>query len=312
MKIRALVISSAGMEFCIEPESKDADGLVSYARNYDIFPGGKGAVLAQALTEYGAETFLCTKLGDDFFGQRLKTMFSKLGINNRSVLLERGMKTAITSKIRENDSVRKTICRGAGQYLRPDDVEDALSCCPDAIFLQFEIPSNTILTASDYAKANGVPLFIDASDTNMEVPLDRLENVEIFCPNEQAAYRLTGLRLRTPDECLRAAVIINSRVRAKYYVIRMGERGIFLYDGVRSEFITAFDVPVADTSYAGDIFFGAMCMKYLSNGRDIADAVNYGNFVAAISVQKKGGLSSVPKMKEINELLAEYKPEDNE
>ena len=312
MKPRALVISTAGMDFGIEPDSRDAEGRVSYARNYDLFPGGKGAVLATALAEYGAETFLCVKLGDDFFGQRLKTLFPKLGINVRSVLLEAGMKTAFSEKYSDGGSYRKTVCRGAGQYLRPDEVEDALTCCPDAIFIQFEVPSNTLLAASDYAGMNGVPLFVDASDTMMEIPLDRLQNVEIFCPNEQSVYRLTGLRLRTPDDCLRAAVLLSNRVNAKYIVIRMGDRGIFLYDGVRTEFVTAYDVPVADTSYAGDIFFAATSMRYLKNGKNIREAVNYGNFVAAISVQKHGGLSSVPKLKEIEELLADYKPEDAE
>ena len=312
MKQRALVISTAGMDFWIEPDSRDAEGRVSYARNYDLFPGGKGAVLAAALAEYGADTFLCAKLGDDFFGQRLKTLFQKLGINVRSLILESGLKTAFSEKYSDGGSYRKTVCRGAGQYLRPDEVDDALICSPDAIFVQFEVPSNSILTASDYAGANDVPLFVDASDTIMEIPLDRLQNVEIFCPNEQSVYRLTGLRLRTPDDCLRAAVLLSNRVKAKYIVIRMGERGIFLYDGVRTEFVTAYDVPVLDSSYAGDIFFASMCMRYLQNGRKISEAVNYGNFVAAISVQKHGGLSSVPKTKEINELLADYKPEDNE
>ncbi|MCQ2424765.1 MAG: PfkB family carbohydrate kinase [Lachnospiraceae bacterium] len=312
MKPRALVISTAGMDFGIEPDSRDAEGRVSYARSYDLFPGGKGAVLAAALSEYGAETFLCAKLGDDFFGQRLRTLFPKLGINVRSVILEQGMKTAFSEKYSDGGSYRKTVCRGAGQYLRPDEVDDALTCCPDAIFVQFEVQSNAILAASDYAGSNGVPLFIDASDTNMEIPLDRLQNVEVFCPNEQSVYRLTGLRLRTPDDCLRAAVLLSNRVRAKYIVIRMGERGIFLYDGVRTEFVTAYDVPVLDTSYAGDIFFGAMSMRYLQNGKNISEAVNYGNFVAAISVQKHGGLSTVPKQREIDELLADYKPEDAE
>ena len=72
-------------------------------------------------------------------------------------------------------------------------------------------------------------------------------------------------------------------VDAHYYVIKLGGRGAYIYDGKYYFCLPAFDVKAVDTTAAGDAFTSALTLEYLRCG-DIERAGRYANLVGAMTV----------------------------
>jgi ribokinase len=61
-------------------------------------------------------------------------------------------------------------------------------------------------------------------------------------------------------------------------------------------------VKPVDTTAAGDVFNGALCVA-LSEGLNLISAVEFANKAAAISVTRKGAQASAPYRREMEKLL---------
>ena len=108
------------------------------------------------------------------------------------------------------------------------------------------------------------------------------------------------------DNCLRAAFELSKMVTAKYYVIKLGSRGAFIYDGKYSRVVPAYTVRSVDTTAAGDVFTSALTLEYLRNGRDIYAACKYANAAGAITVTRMGASSSIPTEAEVREFMQKH------
>ncbi len=304
MKKRVLVVSSANMDFVMNVgRVPEAGQTVIERREYAYVPGGKGANAAMALAKLGADSIFCTRVGNDTHGQRLKNLYTESGIDARFVKMDRSAATGLASILVEEDGNNRIIVYpGANMNLTEDDIEDAFTCLPDALFMQLEIPDEAVITASKYAKKHGIPIFLDAGPARTDFPLDRLAPLEVISPNESETYALTGIMPNNSENCLRAAVTLMSKVDCKYVVIKLGGRGAYIHDGRYSQLLAAYEGEVVDTTAAGDAFTAAMTLEYLKTG-DIIRAVKYANAVGTMVVGKAGASSSIPNEDQVAEFI---------
>ncbi len=305
MQKRVLVVSSANMDFVMRVgKLPEAGQTVIERRSYDYVPGGKGANSAVALARLGADSVFCARLGNDSHAQRLISLYKDDGIDTRFIINDRNAPTGLASIIvEENGNNRIVVYPGANAYLTPDDVEDAITCIPDAVLLHFEIPTDAVAAATQFAKQRGIPVFIDAGPARRNYPLDRLGPLEVISPNETETYALTGIMPQTMNDCLRAASVLMQKVQTKYVVIKLGDRGAYIHDGKYSEVVISHEVEVVDTTAAGDAFTAAMTLEYLKTG-NIVRAVKYANVVGALVVGKAGASSSIPTAAQVEEFIA--------
>ncbi len=276
------------------------DGGVAYV------PGGKGANAAVALAKFGADCCFCTKVGADLHGNKLYQYYKDMGIDTSYVKVDREHATGLAVVMKEGDgSNRIVVYPGANSHLTLENIQEAFVYDPDALYIGFEIPFSMALAAAKIAAARNIPIFVDAAPANSEHPLESLPMLEIFSPNETETEIYTGILPQGTDTALRAALALYKRVKAKYIVIKQGERGAFIYDGKHFTLVPAIrkGKPV-DTTAVGDAFTSAMTTEYLNNGKDILAAVKYGVAAGALTVLKKGASSSIPTDAEVRELLA--------
>lgn len=305
MNPRILVISSANMDIAANTPRIPVAGETVIGSVYDYIPGGKGANAALTLARLSADSVFCAKLGDDVNGKALKKFYENSNIDTRFVSLDKTENTGLAIIfIEDNGNNRIIVYPGANFNLTVSDVEEAFTCYPDALFLQFEVPIDTIITATKFAKRQGIPVFVDAGPADKNFPLEDLENVEIFSPNETETYIFTGIQPTTPDSCLKACMALATRVKAKYYVIKLGERGAFVYDGKYYKMLSPYDVDVIDTTAAGDAFSAAMTLEYMKS-QDIKRSCEYGNIVGSLTVSKAGASSSLPTAAEVERFIYE-------
>ena len=300
-KARILVVSSANIDFVQRMRRVPYSGetVVETDMGYSYVPGGKGANSAIAFARFGADCIFTCRLGRDSNAKRLISIYQREGIDTRYIREDPEVPTGLASiLVEENGKNRIIVYPGANMTLSLDDIETGFTCYPDALYLQLEIPDEAILEACRRANQDDIPIFIDAGPARLDFPLEKLGRVEIFSPNENETRVFTGISPVNEDSCLRAAVKLSTRVDAKYIVLKLGERGSFVYDGREYWMIPAERVQAVDTTAAGDVFSAVMTYVYLQNG-NIVSAVKYATCAAALSVTRLGASTSIPTLEEV-------------
>ena len=119
-------------------------------------------------------------------------------------------------------------------------------------------------------------------------------------------YAYTGIRPLGSESCLRAALELQKTLNARYYVIHIGERGSFVYDGKYYHMISPFSVKAVDETAAADVFVAALTVEYIRNGKDIVAACKYANAAGALSVLKAGTTPSMPYHADVMHFISKY------
>ncbi len=302
---RILVAGSSNIDFMLSTPYIPAPGetLLSDGE-YGFAAGGKGANAAVAAASFGAEVFFCSRVGDDAYGDRLLELFAEKGVDTRFIKVDRTELTGLAAVLTEKDGTNRIIVYGgANQKICEADVEAALSgCCPDAVLTQFEIAPEAVIAAAAGAAYDGIPLFVDGGAVKGDFPLEKLQKVEVFSPNENETEILTGIRPNSLENCLRASMALCNRVDIKYVVLKLGARGCYVYDGKYCDLISPVEVPVVDTTAAGDVFTAALTSEYLRTG-DILYAARFANAAGALTVSKRGAIASIPQLNEVLNIL---------
>ena len=85
-------------------------------------------------------------------------------------------------------------------------------------------------------------------------------------------------------------------------LITLGGRGVYIATSEKREIIPAYKVQALDTTGAGDAFNGGL-VAALAEGKDIWQAADFANALAAISVQRLGTTPAMPWRSEIDEFM---------
>ena len=109
---------------------------------------------------------------------------------------------------------------------------------------------------------------------------------------------LTGTRPTGENSALQALLVLGRKLKAKYYCIKMGNRGAFMFDGKEYFVYPAENVIPVDTTAAGDTFVGYFVAE-ISKGKEPCDAIKTACAAAAITVSRKGAAPSIPKDYEV-------------
>jgi ribokinase len=126
---------------------------------------------------------------------------------------------------------------------------------------------------------------------------------DYIVPNETEAATLTGLSVATLADAKRVGDALLAK-GAKSALITLGERGALLHNRMRSMEIPAFQVgPVVETTGAGDAFVGGFAAA-VARGADPVEAARFGCATAGISVTRPGTAPSMPRLAEVEALLA--------
>lgn len=300
-KKRILIIGSSYMDMSVnvarfpdKNESLKDEGGISYA------PGGVGAMCSVALARLGADTLLSTRLGRDLFGQKLYSFYKEAGVDTSLIKADAILSTGSLLSVKEADGTRRTVkFPGANANYQKNDAIDAFNLSPDALLLSLEGSFSECESLARLAEARGVPIFLDASSLNANMPLERLPELEVFALGEEETKRYTGIMPRGSQETLRALFALRRKLRTKYIVINQGARGAMIYDGKRCDIVSpaVFEKSV-DVSGSSEAFSSALSLFYLETG-DIKYAVRCALAAAAITSARYGTATALPTREEL-------------
>ena len=305
MKKRVLVVSSANMDFVMQMNAIPAAGqTVVDPNSYHYVPGGKGANSAVAFKRLGGDCVFCCKLGKDANGALLHRVYEKEGLDTRFIATDPEQPTGLAAIMVEaaSGANRIVVYPGSNATLNEDDIDAAMTCYPDALYMQLEISHDAVIYAARAAARKNIPIFMDAGPADRAFPLEKLPRLEVFSPNETECEIFTGIKPDTPEHCLHACLELSRRVDTKYIVLKLGGRGCFVYDGKYYNCVPSYDTKVVDTTAAGDAFTAGLVLDYLEHA-DILHAAHYGNVVGAITVSRAGASTSIPSESEVQKFI---------
>lgn len=279
------------------PTLGDSEGV-----RYETVLAGAGETVAVTVARLGGRAVFAGRVGDDSGGKRLVRLLDTAGVDLSCFRVDRNAQTG--HLVRETDAVgaeRRLLFPGANARLNEEEVRSAFLTSPDAVCLVGDLPSAILSRIGEIAAERAVPLFylLTADATRCET----LPRLEILMTDEATAERITGILPSGTDSCLQAAIGLQKRIDARYYVIRLGERGAFLYDGTYCYVVNSFIVPDTDPRGAAEVFFGATVCDYVREGGEVLAALRYASAASAISKTHEGEAASAPMADEVLSFL---------
>ncbi|MDO4549169.1 MAG: ribokinase, partial [Clostridia bacterium] len=278
---------------------------------FKIGAGGKGSNQAVAAHRAGADVTLVTKIGNDVFGNVALDFYNKCGMNTDYVMTDNEVQTGAALIMVDELSAQNQISvfSGACGHILDEDVEKCRKLIESAgiMLVQLEVNFSALFKAIDIAHAAGVKIVLNTAPAS-PLPDEVLSKIDIVTPNESEAEMLTGVCVTDLESAKKAARVFLDK-GVKQVVITMGSLGAFATDGEKCELIPRIPVNAIDTTGAGDAFNGGF-VTALGEGKDLFEALRFGNCTGALSVTKLGTAPSMPDRKEIDELYDEYYREE--
>jgi len=291
------------MDLVVKSPRIPAVGETILGEDFIMTPGGKGANQAVAAAKLGAEVYFIAKLGEDVFAEQSLNNFKKEGVNTKYVIQTEEAPSGV-ALITVDDAGNNVIvvAPGANQMLSPEDVKKAKSSIVSsgALVTQLEIPLETVEFAAQSANDSAVPFILDPAPAQKLSP-ELLKIVDVLTPNETEAQILTDIEVKDEDSaCTAVKKLLEYGVKS--VILTMGAKGFLLANDGRMEFFPAVKVNAVDATAAGDAFTGSLAVG-LAQGKTLAEAALFANYVAALSVTKMGAQSSMPAREEVESFV---------
>ncbi|MBQ3151432.1 MAG: ribokinase [Clostridia bacterium] len=296
--IRAAVVGSINMDIVLNMKKVPDVGDNVLGTDYRYACGGKGANQAIALSRLGASVRMIGKVADDANGKKLVDNLISNGIDASGVSVD-GTQTGLAAIIVDGDGKNRIIVyEGANAEIDADKACEEIRDI-DLLMVQFETAEDVVVNSINTAVKKGITTVIDcgpAKDFNLEA----MQGATVITPNESETQMLTGVYPDSEENIEKASRILYDRSRAKYVVLKLGDRGCSIFDGKEITILPSYPAKVVDTTAAGDCFTAAMALELVRSG-DIYKASDMGNRAGGIAVSRMGADVSMPTFKELSE-----------
>ncbi|MHA1124101.1 MAG: carbohydrate kinase family protein [Candidatus Heimdallarchaeota archaeon] len=285
-------------------------------------PGGAPANFIVGMARLGVNTAFIGKVSNDPFGEFLINTLNNEGVQTTNVLKAvRGEKTALAFVFHDENNERDFLFyreNSADQNLFTEEIKEDLF--KNIKFLHFGSVSLTeeplrsaTFAAIDMCKKNGGKISFDPNirldlwefnELDFNVLKKALEKTDVFLPSfEELAY-FTDQKKMSDQQIIDE---LFGKYNLEIIVVKKGKDGCLIKqkNGFFAE-IPSFDVPVKDTTGAGD-GFNAGFLYGLLNDNTIEEAGIIGNAVGAFVIQREGAMTALPTYEELGSFLAEQK-----
>lgn len=266
-------------------------GETSAAYRMETFCGGKGLNQSVALAKAGVQVWHAGQVGED--GHLLVDLCSKSGVNTDYIQTVSGKSGHTVIQVDKKGQNNILLFGGANQSLTDHYVNHVLSGFGpgDMLLLQNEI--NGVPRIIDKAYAMGMKIVLNPSPYNEVIAQCDLSKVAILLVNEIEGWQITGQRepeaildyfaQKYPD----TAIVLTLGSEGVRY--RLGD--VWLSHGI-------YQVPVVDTTAAGDTFTGYF-LAGIIGGKSIHESLELASKASSIAVTRQGAAPSIPKIDEV-------------
>ena len=297
-----VVLGSLNMDLSVNVPAIPRPGETILGGPVTQMPGGKGANQAVAASRLGGAVRLIGRLGRDEMADRIRAVLLDAGVDLTYVRpkddVVSGLAFVSVDPHGENAIV---VSSGANGQVSPADVDlDAGALVGASIAVtQLETPLDAVARFADVCEDHEVALVLNAAPYR-SLPDGLLRRCSYLIVNRDEAAALTGIAVRQRADAYEALAEA-ARQGAKSVVVTLGGDGcVALADGHYIE-LDPYQVPVVDTSGAGDAFVGAFAVA-LSRGSGFEEALMFAAAAGAVTCAH-GGAQSLLTSDETEQLI---------
>lgn len=308
MKNKILVIGSINIDMVVNTPRHPIPGETILGKDFNMFPGGKGANQAIAAARLGGNVLMVGRIGLDEFGQQLLKNLKDNQVDTSSVLkVDRSTGTAFIT-VDQNGQNSIIVVPGANASLSIDDIENLKQLIQEAkiLVLQLEIPLDVVIRAIDIAYEAGTTILLNPAPAT-QIPIETLQKVSFLVPNESELAILSGKEINNISDCLNAADHF-LKTGCKQIILTCGEHGAYYLSQNTQIFAPPFKTTVVDTTAAGDAFIGSLAVA-LANEVELSIVLLQASAAGALAVTKAGAQTSLPDKTELEKFLLNNKQE---
>lgn len=261
-------------------------GETLQARSLSLGPGGKGLNQSLAILRAGGSVrhIGAVGAGDDKIRRTLWEFLLDGSAIAEVEGVETGSATILVDDTGENQIV---LDAGANRHISDAAVRSAVETAAPGDWLLFQNETNQNAECARLGKASGLRVAYSAAPFIAETVVPLLEDVDLLSVN---AIELAQLHDAVGERGLPEDLTL---------LVTKGGDGASYIAGEETVHIAAHDVPVVDTTGAGDVFLGAFLAMF-DKGACAKEAMGFANAAAALQVGRKGAAAAIPFADEIH------------
>ena len=293
---------------------------------FEANPGGAPCNVLAMLTKLGHKTAFIGKVGNDFFGEQLRSAITEVGIDSSGLCIDEEIHTTLAMVHTYPDGDRDfSFYRnpGADMMLSENEIPEAI--IKNAGIFHFGTLSmthegvrNATKKAIHIAEEAGKLLSFDPNlrpplwksmDEAKEQVLYGLGHCQILKISDNEIQWLTG-----EEDYTDGVKWIRERYQIPLILVSMGKAGSRAYYHESVVEVKPFlQKNTIETTGAGDTFCGCVLHYICEQGieglteENLMEMLTFANAAASIITTRKGALRVMPEKEEIRELLITYK-----
>jgi sugar/nucleoside kinase (ribokinase family) len=259
-------------------------------------PGGPACNAASLLGKWGASCALACLFGQDIYADIIIKEMRAYGVDMSLCEKRKGHATPLSCVLANSQSGSRTIINRRNTEKRlaltEADFLSAFSAPPRVLLFDGHEPEASLAAMKAFPEALTI---LDAG--SLREGTDVLSRRVDYCvASETFAREAAGYT--GDEESLAAALEEMIRRGARHAAITLGEKGGCYLAGAAIRYYAPYPARAVDSTAAGDIFHGAFAWAVLQ-GYDFPAAFNFSAAAAGLSVERRGGRTSIPALEEV-------------
>lgn len=303
MQANVVVIGSLNMDLVTRAPRMPAPGETLAGDSFVTVPGGKGANQAVAAARLGAMVAMIGCVGEDAYGEQLRTALLNEQIDCQGVITVPGVSTGVAAIMVDAKGQNAiVIVAGGNGRLTPEVAErfDTVLVGAEVIICQLEVPMESVAHVLRRARELGKTVILNPAPAAAPLPEGWYALIDYLIPNESEAAVLTGQAVDSLASAETAAKALLAAGAGKV-IVTLGERGALFASGRGVVHFPAPQVIAVDSTAAGDTFVGGFAAA-LAQGRSEIQAIRFAQAAAALSVTRPGAQPSIPTLAEVKDI----------
>ncbi len=294
-----IVFGSISMDVYMDTRTLPQPGDEVRGHGYEMAVGGKGSNQALAASRFDIKTALVGRIGDDGVGLRILHRLRREGVMTTGVG-QSPHQTGCACIIRGPNNTKQVIlAMSANTDITADQVPDEILKPGNIVVMQMDVPPEQNWELIKRAKEKGATTILNLSPVS-EIPQNTLEDLDYLVANKNEAEQ--ALNMTDIDaETLAHAFALKGNITC---IITMGKNGSVAATPDGDIFIVpALELPnFVDRTAAGDAYCGTLAAA-LHEKKSLPDALKYASISASLTCTKKGALSTIPRLGNIEDEL---------
>ncbi len=256
--------------------------------------GGKGANQSASLAKAGMKVYHAGKIGHD--GVWLTELLREYGVDISFVRLYEGVTGHAIIQLDEQKQNCIVLHAGGNGAVTLDEIDETLSHfgAGDLLVLQNEIVHVDALIRRAHEK--GMKICLNPAPFDVSVLKLPLRLVDLLVVNEIEGAQLAGLPLDSPYPMILDTLV--AQYPESEILLTIGKHGVLYGCGDIRERGDIVDLPVADTTAAGDTFIGYY-IAARDHGFPVRESLGLACKASSIAVSRFGAMESIPLAAEV-------------